>query len=100
MSADIQLDEKIKTRIKEPSMYKVVMLNDNVTPMDFVISLLEELFKHSQESAQRITIQIHEDGSGVVGVYSYEIAEQKSAEATLLSRENGFPLKIKLEEDA
>jgi ATP-dependent Clp protease adaptor protein ClpS len=76
------------------------MLNDDKTPMDFVVSLLIEFFKHSEQSANNITVQIHEEGSGVVGIYSYEIAEQKAIEATTLSRDNGFPLRLKVEEDA
>jgi ATP-dependent Clp protease adaptor protein ClpS len=96
---DVQIDEKIKVEIKEPKLYKVVFLNDNYTPMEFVVSLIVELFKHSESTAQEITMKIHEEGSGVVGVYTYEIAEQKALEATNLCRENGFPLRIKLEEE-
>lgn len=96
---DIIIDEKIKINIREPGLYKVVFLNDDKTPMEFVVSLLIELFKHTEKTATDITLQIHEQGSGVVGVYSYEIAEQKALEATSLSRDNGFPLRIKIEED-
>lgn len=96
---DVVIDEKIKVTNKEPSKYKVVMLNDDSTPMEFVVSLLVEFFKHSDQSASNITMQIHEQGSGIVGVYSFEIAEQKAMEATALARENGFPLRLKVEED-
>lgn len=96
---DVKINEKIKKQLKEPSMYKVIFLNDDYTPMEFVVSLLVELFKHSEKSAYSITMKIHEDGSGVVGVYTYEIAEQKSIEAINLSRDNGFPLRVKVEED-
>lgn len=99
-ATDIIIDEKIKIKNKEPSLYKVVFLNDDKTPMDFVVSLLIELFKHSEKTATDITLEIHEKGSGVVGVYRYEIAEQKALEATSLSRDNGFPLRVKIEEDA
>lgn len=95
---DVKIDEKIKKKFKEPSLYKVVFLNDDKTPMDFVVSLIVELFKHSEETAHAITMKIHEEGSGVVGVYSFELAEQKSLEATTLSRDNGFPLRVKVEE--
>ena len=98
-STDIQLDEKIKHRISQPSMWKVVFLNDDVTPMDFVISVLMEVFKHNLESAKEITMQVHETGSGVAGVYSHEIAEIKAVESKNLSEANGFPLQIKIEED-
>jgi len=99
MSADIQLDEKIKVEIKEPSTYKVIFLNDDYTPMDFVVSLITEIFKHSENTAHDITITIHEEGSGVVGEYGFEIAEQKALEAKQLCKQHGFPLRIKLEEN-
>lgn len=100
VDTDVVIDEKIKIDVKEPSLYKVVFLNDDKTPMEFVVSLLIELFKHSEKTATDITLQIHEEGSGVVGTYTYEIAEQKALEATGLSRDNGFPLRIKVEEDS
>lgn len=96
---DIKIDEKIKIIKKEPSKYKVIFLNDDYTPMDFVVNLLIELFKHSDETARSLTMQIHEDGSGIVGVYTHEIAEQKTLEATSTCRLSGFPLRIKIEED-
>ncbi len=98
-ATDVQIDEKIKVKIKEPSLYKIIFLNDDHTPMEFVVSLLVELFKHSESTAQILTMKIHEEGSGVVGVYSYEIAEQKAIEATSLCRDNGFPLRIRVEEE-
>lgn len=97
--ADVQIDEKIKQQIQEPKRWKVVFLNDEVTPMDFVIGLLTETFKHSQETAKEITLEIHNNGSGIAGVYSFEIAEAKAVEATQLARGNGFPLQIKMEEE-
>ena len=95
---DVKIDEKIKKKISEPKLFKVIFINDDQTPMEFVVSLLVELFKHSEETAHAITMKIHEEGSGVVGIYSFEIAEQKSIEATNLSRDNGFPLRVKIEE--
>jgi len=94
---DIKIDEKIEKDIEEPKKYKIIMLNDEKTPMEWVIGLLTTIFKHSQETAEKITLTIHNEGSGVVGVYTYEIAEQKTAEAITASRENGFPLVIKME---
>lgn len=96
----VKTNEKIKIDYKEPSRFKVVFLNDNQTPMEFVVMLLVELFKHSEETAHTLTMKIHEEGSGVVGVYSYEIAEQKALEVTSICRDNGFPLRVKLEEEA
>jgi ATP-dependent Clp protease adaptor protein ClpS len=100
MSAtDVQIDEKIKQKIIEPKRWKVVFLNDESTPIDFVIGLLTETFKHSQETAKKITLEIHNEGSGIAGVYSFEIAEAKAVEATQLARSSGFPLQIKMEEE-
>ncbi len=96
---DILLDEKIKITTKEPNKFKIVFINDDHTPMEFVVSLLTEFFKHTDDVARAITLKIHEEGSGVVGVFIHEIAEQKALEATKISRENGFPLRIKVEED-
>jgi ATP-dependent Clp protease adaptor protein ClpS len=98
-STDIQLDEKIKTTVSEPNRWKVILINDDTTPMEFVISLLCEVFKHTADSARDIMLQVHETGSGVAGIYSFEIAEVKAVEATNLARANGFPLNIKLEEE-
>ena len=98
-STDIQLDEKIKITVSEPKRWKVILLNDDTTPMEFVIQVLIEIFKHTHNTAKDIMITVHETGSGVAGVYSFEIAEAKAVEATNLARANGFPLQIKLEEE-
>ena len=94
-SMDVEIDEKIKIKVTEPNMYKVIFLNDNATPMDFVIEILTGIFRHSPDTARDITMEIHEQGSSVVGIYNFEIAEQKAVEATTLSRSHGFPLQIK-----
>jgi ATP-dependent Clp protease adaptor protein ClpS len=96
---DIKLDEKLKEDIEEPKKYKVVLLNDDKTPMEWVIGLLIEIFKHDNHTAQQLTLTIHNEGSGIAGIYSYEVAETKMNEATQLSRNNGFPLVIKLEKE-
>lgn len=98
-ATDIQISEKIKQQIFEPKRWKVLFINDDVTPIDFVINLLVEIFKHTQETAKEITLEIHNKGSGVAGVYSFEIAEAKAVEATQLARANGFPLQCKMEEE-
>ena len=67
--------------------------------MDFVTAILIEIFKHTNDTARDIMLQVHETGSGIAGVYSFEIAEAKAVEATNLARGNGFPLQIKLEEE-
>ena len=94
---DIKLDEKIKKETELPRRYKVIVLNDDQTPMEWVVNIPTQIFKHTQTKAQELTLAIHSEGSAVVGIYSYEIAEQKSVEATMLSRNNGFPLAFKLE---
>jgi ATP-dependent Clp protease adaptor protein ClpS len=98
-STDIQLDEKIKVTVQEPKNWKVILLNDDSTPMEFVISLLIEIFKHTHATASDIMLQVHETGSGIAGTYSFEIAEAKAVESTSLARTNGHPLQIKLEEE-
>lgn len=99
VDSDIKIDEKVKQTVKEPKRWKVIFLNDDYTPMDFVITVLQEIFKHSQETATNITMQIHNEGSGIAGIYTFEIAEVKAVEATTLARSNGFPLQIKMEEE-
>lgn len=98
-STDIQLDEKIKVKVSEPKNWKVILLNDDTTPIEFVVSILIEVFKHTTESANDITLQVHETGSGIAGIYSFEIAEAKAVEATSQARSSGYPLQIKLEEE-
>lgn len=98
-TTDIKLDEKIKQKVMEPKKWKVILLNDDHTPMDFVVGILTEVFKHSEDGARDITLQIHQQGSGIAGTYTFEIAEAKAVESTNLARASGFPLQIKLEEE-
>jgi ATP-dependent Clp protease adaptor protein ClpS len=96
---DIVVKPKIqtKTNIQPPSLFNVIYLNDNVTTMEFVVETLKAIFHHTEETAYEITKKIHEEGSSVVSTLPFEIAEQKGVEATLLARNNGFPLNVKLE---
>jgi ATP-dependent Clp protease adaptor protein ClpS len=98
-STDIQLDEKIKVTVSEPRQWKVILLNDDSTPMEFVVGLLIDIFKHNNNTANDVMLQVHETGSGVAGIYSFEIAEAKAVESTNLARTNGYPLQIKMEEE-
>jgi ATP-dependent Clp protease adaptor protein ClpS len=82
---------------KEPPMFRVIYLNDNQTSMEFVIESLMEHFDYSVDSAEKITIDIHEAGSAVVAVLPYEIAEQKGIEVTIMARSQSYPLQVKLE---
>ena len=86
--------------LQEPPMYRVIYINDNVTTMEFVVETLVTIFNHTPESAEAVTMKIHEEGSGIAAVLSYEMAEQKGVEVTQLARNNGFPLQVKLEPDA
>ena len=91
--------EKTDHMIEEPKRYKVIFLNDDVTPMDFVIEVLQKIFKHDRSTSEILTMTVHSDGSAVVGVYSFEIAEQQGVESTVCARSNGFPLQVKIEKE-
>jgi len=99
MSTNPDTIEKEEVEIKEPKKWAVVLHNDDVTPMDFVIELLHYVFGKSQEEATEITMLVHFQGKGIAGVYPYEIAEQKFSEAQVLIRLSGMALKITLEEE-
>ena len=95
-SDKVDVTVKEKDRVAYPSMYDVIFLNDDYTPLDFVIHILMSLFGHDELTAQNVTHRIHDNGQGVAGSYFLEIAEQKASEATLMSRQNEFPLQIKV----
>jgi ATP-dependent Clp protease adaptor protein ClpS len=99
--ANTETHTKEKTLVETslPKLWKVIFLNDNVTPMEHVVDLLMNIFKHTERSATDVTLEIHNTGSGVAGVYNHEIAEQKALESTTLSRSRGFPLKIQIESE-
>jgi ATP-dependent Clp protease adaptor protein ClpS len=88
-----------KNNIPEPLNYKVVYINDETTTQEFVIETLKIIFGYDQGGAEALTFRVHEEGSAVVAVLPYEIAEQKGIEVTLLARNNGFPLQVKIEPD-
>ena len=94
---EILIDEKITVKNDLPSKYNVIFLNDDQTPMDFVTELLILLFKHTKETAEKIMLTVHEEGKAVVGTYTFEIAEQKTTEAIVIARKEGFPLGIQME---
>jgi ATP-dependent Clp protease adaptor protein ClpS len=100
MTTEAQIDEKITVSLQPPKKYKVVFLNDDKTPMEFVIGVLTEIFKHNESQAKELTLEIHNTGSAVVGVYTHEIAEQKGIDTTAAARQNGFPLQVTIEPDA
>ena len=90
---------KIKPNLSltEPPMFKIIYLNDEVTSMEFVVGSLIEYFNYNNDTAAHITQSIHEQGSAVVAVLPYEIAEQKGIEVTVSARSQGYPLQVKVE---
>jgi len=99
----MQMDERIEVHHEEetktPSLYKVYLLNDDYTTMDFVVYILERVFHKPHLEATRIMLHVHKNGKGLAGVYTREIAETKIAIVEKLASENGFPLKCVMEEE-
>ena len=93
------VDTETTLELKEPSMYSVILLNDNYTPMDFVIQLLVQVFGHTAESAMEVTMMVHTNGKGSAGTYSFEIAQQKQLDARTAAEQFGHPLRLVLEEN-
>ena len=93
--------EATKTNIQldHPRLYNVIILNDDHTPIPFVIQLIIEIFNRSISESKQLTTSIHEKGSAIVGTYTHEIAEQKMRESQDVSRQNGYPLQIIIEPD-
>ncbi len=88
-----------KPKLKKPPLYRVVLLNDDYTPMEFVVQVLQNVFSLERTVATRIMLQVHTQGKGVCGVYTYDIAETKVAQVTELAKRNQHPLLCTLEED-
>lgn len=97
--ADVKTEIKKNLDLKEPPMFKVIYINDNQTTLEFVIQSLIDHFRYSYETAEKITLDIHQQGAATVAVLPYEIAEQKGIEVTLNARSNGYPLQVRLEPD-
>lgn len=97
MSTDTAVEESVIVTLQPPSLWKVMLLNDDSTPMELVIDILTDVFKHTESSAKQVTLEIHETGSGIAGVYSFEIAEQKGIEATTMARQQGSPLRVQVD---
>ena len=88
---------RTRTRTKTPSPYKVLMLNDDYTPMEFVVLCLQRFFKMDIEDATRVMLHVHQRGVGVCGIFSYEVAETKVSQVIDFARENQHPLQCTLE---
>ena len=96
MDIGIKTLTKEKIKLDEPGLYDVIFMNDNITTQEFVIRVLKQIFNKTQEQADTIMKKIHNDGQGIVGSYVHEVAEQKGIETTLLARQEGMPLQIKV----
>ncbi|MDR2072540.1 MAG: ATP-dependent Clp protease adaptor ClpS [Spirochaetaceae bacterium] len=93
----IELREKKRHKLKEPEEYRVILLNDNFTTMEFVVEVLMIVFHKKQEDATRIMLDVHQKGKGTVGVYPYDIAQTKANYVHFLAQQNDFPLKCIVE---
>jgi ATP-dependent Clp protease adaptor protein ClpS len=90
--------ERVKPKNQEPTLYKVVLLNDDYSTMEFVVLILESVFQKTPAEAYRIMMQVHVNGRGIAGVYPHDIAETKVDTVTALARDAGFPLRAAIEE--
>lgn len=99
-NAETKSKIKPNLSLKEPPLFKIIYINDNHTSMEFVIGSLIDYFNYNPDTASQITVDIHENGSAVVAVLPYEIAEQKGIEVTLEARAQGYPLQVKVEAES
>lgn len=97
--AESRTGTKTLTRTKKPSLYRVLLLNDDYTPMEFVVYVLERFFQKSREEATTIMLHVHQNGVGVCGVYTYEVAETKVAQVLDLARRHEHPLQCTMEKE-
>ena len=91
---------KTRPKTKKPSMYKVLMLNDDYTPMEFVIYVLEHVFNKTHDQAMDIMLHVHQKGVGICGVFTFDVAETKATQVMDLARKNEHPLQCTIEKDA
>ena len=96
--AGVVTEPRTERKLKKPKMYKVVLLNDDYTTMEFVVYVLQSVFHRSETEAVQIMLHVHKSGIGVAGVYTYEVAETRVAEVEALARQHEFPLRCSLEE--
>ncbi|MEP0316987.1 MAG: ATP-dependent Clp protease adapter ClpS [Hyphomonas sp.] len=93
------LSTQTRVRTKKPSLYRVLLLNDDYTPMEFVVYVLEQFFNRSREQATRIMLHVHQKGVGLCGVYTYEVAETKVAQVLDLAKRHEHPLQCVMEKE-
>jgi ATP-dependent Clp protease adaptor protein ClpS len=91
--------EEIKSKFKKPRMYRIILINDDYTTMDFVVEILVVIFNKTASEATKIMIDVHEKGKGVIGLYPYDIAMTKIAQVDEMSKQMEFPLKVVMEEE-
>ncbi len=96
---DIVTERRTGTKLKRPPLYKVILLNDDYTPMEFVVDLLKAVFHKPHAEATRIMLHVHQNGMGIAGIYPFEIAETKVRTVEELARENQYPLKCVMEKE-
>src|ERR1700726_1691104 len=94
---DVVVERRTQTKTKKPSMYKVILLNDDYTPMEFVVEILKVVFHKPHAEATKIMLHVHQNGMGVAGVFPYEVAETKVRTVEELARQGEFPLKCVME---
>ena len=98
MSLQGEVQEKTRQKVKEPKFYHVMMQNDDFTPMDFVVALLEQIFHKEEPEAVRLMYMVHRSGRAAVGTYPYDIAVTKAQTGMAMAREQGFPFRLTVEE--
>jgi len=91
--------EEARPKLKRPPLYRVILLNDDYTPMEFVVQVLEKVFGMDRKTATRVMLEVHTKGKGICGVYTYEIAETKVAQVTSLAQQHQHPLLCTMEEN-
>ena len=96
-NTNVGVATRTRTRTKKPTPYKVLMLNDDYTPMEFVVLCLQRFFKMNMEEATRVMLHVHQRGVGVCGIFSYEVAETKVTQVMDFAREHQHPLQCTLE---
>ena len=99
MSIQSAFREKTSDIVKEPPLYRVIMLNDDFTTMDFVVKILIEVFKKDAATAERLMLTVHRQGKAIVAIYPYDIAVSKVSRALSMAREEGFPFRMSVEEN-
>ena len=97
--SEIGVFSEQREEAKEPSLYRVILINDDYTTMEFVVEVLVTVFNKPYDEATRIMLKVHREGSGICGVYPFEIAETKVETVHRLAREKGFPLKCTMERE-